>query len=156
MITLQTKHLQIINCHAEKVYPEECCGLLLGRLKGESKLVTEVWETENIWDSNTAASFQEITGLKKRESSKERSFTIDPKVMLQAQKYAYKQQLSIIGIYHSHPDYPAIPSEFDRAIAWQQYSYIIVSVNQGKAQDIRSWVLDEEHQFQEEVFLVDF
>jgi proteasome lid subunit RPN8/RPN11 len=73
--------------------------------------------------------------------------------MLKAQKQARDRNLDIIGIYHSHPDHPAVPSEFDRAIAWQQYSYIIVSVQQGKACDLKNWSLDDDHQFQPEEML---
>jgi proteasome lid subunit RPN8/RPN11 len=82
--------------------------------------------------------------------------------MLKAQKDARDSEallrsadrnLDIIGIYHSHPDHPAVPSEFDRAIAWSQYSYIIVSVQQGKACDLKSWSLDDDHQFQPEEIL---
>jgi proteasome lid subunit RPN8/RPN11 len=69
---------------------------------------------------------------------------------LQAQKQAREQNLHIIGFYHSHPDYPAIPSEFDRLYAWQEYSYIIVAVKNGKPTDINSWCLDETQQFQAE------
>jgi proteasome lid subunit RPN8/RPN11 len=69
---------------------------------------------------------------------------------LRVQKQARDRELDIIGIYHSHPDHPAIPSEFDRAIAWHHYSYIIISVQQGIASDLRSWTLDPHHQFQPE------
>ncbi|WP_156818171.1 Mov34/MPN/PAD-1 family protein [Mastigocladopsis repens] len=77
-------------------------------------------------------------------------FAIAPQVMLQAQKEARDCKLNIIGIYHSHTDHPAIPSECDRQLAWQEYSYIIVSVQKGKASDIKSWLLDDNHQFQQE------
>jgi len=73
--------------------------------------------------------------------------------MFKAQKDARDRNLDIIGIFHSHPDHPAVPSEFDRAIAWQQYSYIIVSVQQGKAWELKSWSLDDNHQFQPEELL---
>jgi proteasome lid subunit RPN8/RPN11 len=73
--------------------------------------------------------------------------------MLKAQKDARDRNLDIIGIYHSHPDHPAVPSEFDRAIAWQRYSYVIVSVQQGKTCDLQSWSLDDNCQFQSEEIL---
>lgn len=75
--------------------------------------------------------------------------------MLKVQKEARDRQLDIIGIYHSHPDHPAIPSEFDRLCGWQAYSYIIVSVLQGKARDVLSWSLDDNHQFQPEEIVVE-
>ncbi|MEW6498957.1 MAG: M67 family metallopeptidase, partial [Cyanobacteriota bacterium] len=85
-----------------------------------------------------------------RKLSRRHRFSIAPQVMLKAQKDARDRNLNIIGIYHSHTDHPAIPSEFDRAIAWSQYSYVIVSVQQGSACDFKSWSLDEEHKFQPE------
>jgi proteasome lid subunit RPN8/RPN11 len=146
-IRVSTEQIEQICLHAEKTYPEECCGLLLGIINERDKLVVEVRPTENSWKA-------ELTELLPIETgSKRNRFSIAPEVLLRVQKEARDRNLSIIGIYHSHPDHPAIPSEFDRAIAWQQYSYTIVSVQQGRAQDIRSWKLDEAHQFQNEEIL---
>ena len=153
MITVQQEHLEQIYIHAQKTYPQECCGLLLGKMNNDNKIVVQVWETENVWNQDAAQSFQEITGTV-RQFSKNNNFSIAPEAMLKAQKYAFQQQLAIIGIYHSHPDYLPIPSEFDRQIAWQQYSYLIVSVIQEKAGELRSWILNDEHQFTEEEIIV--
>jgi proteasome lid subunit RPN8/RPN11 len=70
--------------------------------------------------------------------------------IFQAQKRGRDLNLEIIGFFHSHPDYPAIPSECDRVQAWEVYSYPIVSVIQGKAIEIKSWVLDEDRVFRSE------
>ncbi|GAB1539702.1 M67 family metallopeptidase [Scytonema sp. NUACC21] len=144
MIQLSPQQLQTIYSHAESTYPEECCGLLLGSLAGEAKTVVEVIPTENAWGSEAADPFGDST------ASKRHRYTIAPQVMLQVQKQARDRQLNIIGIYHSHTENPAIPSEFDREYAWQEYSYIIVSVKGSKATDVKSWVLDDHHQFQQE------
>jgi proteasome lid subunit RPN8/RPN11 len=136
--------------YAESTYPEECCGLLLGYLSGDTKTLVEVLPTENSWDEAAADAFQSIESSSHRKPSKRNRFSIDPKVMLKVQKDARDRNLNIIGVYHSHTDHPAIPSEFDRAIAWEQYSYIIVSVQQGTAHDLKSWTLDDNHQFQSE------
>jgi proteasome lid subunit RPN8/RPN11 len=141
--------------HAESTYPEECCGLLLGHLRGDVKTLVEVLPTQNSWGDEGVDDFQAIESSAQRKSSKRNRFSIAPKVMLQAQKDARDRNLDIIGIFHSHPDHPAVPSEFDRAIAWQQYSYIIVSVQQGKACDLKSWSLNDEHQFQPEEILAE-
>lgn len=153
VLKLYAHHLQAIQTHAESTYPEECCGLLLGHLIGDVKTLIEVLPTENSWDDEAADAFQSIEGSAQLESSKRSRFSIAPIVMLKAQKDARNRNLDIIGIYHSHPDHPAVPSEFDQAIAWQQYSYIIVSVQQGKASDLKSWSLDDDHQFQPEEIL---
>lgn len=136
--------------HAESTYPEECCGLLLGHLSGESRTLIEILPTENSWGEETAVAFQSVDGLSKQKSSKRNRFSIAPQVMLKVQKEVRDRNLNIIGIYHSHTDHPAVPSEFDRVIAWPQYSYIIVSVQQGLACDLKSWSLDDNHQFQPE------
>jgi len=154
VLKLYSHHLQAIQNHAERIYPEECCGLLLGQRRGDVKTLIEVLPTENSWDDEAADAFQAIEGSAQLESSKRRRFSIAPVVMLKAQKDARARRLDIIGIFHSHPDHPAVPSEFDRAIAWQQYSYIIVSVQQGKACDLKSWSLDDNHQFQPEDILI--
>lgn len=157
MLKLHSHHLQAIQTHAESTYPEECCGLLLGQRNGDMKTLIEVLPTENSWDDEAADAFESIEGSAELESSKRSRFSIAPEVMLKAQKDARDRKLDIIGIFHSHPDHPAVPSEFDRAIAWQQYSYIIVSVQQGKACDLKSWSLDDDHQFQpEETLTVEF
>ncbi|WP_138503466.1 Mov34/MPN/PAD-1 family protein [Nostoc sp. PA-18-2419] len=146
MIGLSQEHLQTIRTHAEKIYPEECCGIILGHMANEGKTTVEVMPTENAWNTEAGAEF---CGDQTVESKK-RQYTIAPQVMLQAQKQARDRSLSIIGIFHSHPDCSAIPSECDRVYAWQGYSYIIVSVQNGKATEVRSWSLDNTHQFQAE------
>jgi proteasome lid subunit RPN8/RPN11 len=151
MCALQVNWEQIeqIKAHAEKTYPEECCGLLVGKIERQQKRLQKIlWEaiaTENSWNDES-----ELAKLSKTPGSKRDRFSIAPSVLLKWQKEARDRHLSIIGIYHSHPDHAAIPSEFDRAIAWQQYSYIIVSVREGRAIDFRSWAIDETHRFQPE------
>jgi proteasome lid subunit RPN8/RPN11 len=136
ILQLNQEHLQTIHSHAESTYPFECCGIILGI----SKAAVEVISTENAFPV---------------ESEKNRRYAIAPEMMLKTQREARDKSLNIIGIYHSHPDYPAIPSECDRELAWQLYSYIIVSVVKGKASDSQSWTLDENHQFQpEEIQLI--
>jgi proteasome lid subunit RPN8/RPN11 len=140
--------------HAEQAYPDECCGLLMGRLDtADHKILVEVLPTENAWDEETAKTFESLETSEKPLTTTERRYTIAPEVLLNAQKQGRECQLSIIGIYHSHPNHAAIPSEFDRVCAWLGYSYIIVSVQQGKATDIQNWCLDQQHQFQPEAMI---
>ncbi len=138
--------------HAQRCYPEECCGILLGLSHGNQETeVIEVWETENVWDASSEDVFATVVSSQEAQTGTRRDrFTIDPAVLLKAQKYARQENLDIVGIYHSHPDQVAYPSEFDRAIAWETYSYVILSVQQGNVVACRSWRLDDQHQFQEE------
>ncbi|NET34516.1 MAG: M67 family metallopeptidase [Cyanothece sp. SIO1E1] len=156
VLKLTSAHLQTIQAHAERIYAEECCGLLIGKLEHESesnlRLLAEIWEVENTWSSTISITMADLSGDSSSSSAldKSRRYWIDPREMLAGQRYARDRNLDIIGVYHSHPDHPAVPSECDRIYAWPQYSYIIVSVQQGKMSDLRSWNLDQNHQFQPE------
>jgi proteasome lid subunit RPN8/RPN11 len=142
---IHPEQLKIISSHAENTYPEECCGVILGYLDDESKTVVEVIPTVNAWNRE-AENFIEIsTGHNQKDR-----YAIAPQTMLQLQREARDRNLNIIGIFHSHPDHPAFPSQSDRLYAWPLYSYIIVSVINGKASEILSWSLNEQHQFQAE------
>ena len=142
-----------MEAHAERVYPEECCGLLVGKIASEGdreplKSSVKTIALDNEWTPD-------IAGVDRPESvSKQRRYWIDSKDMLRVQKAARDEGLNIIGIYHSHPDNEAVPSECDRAQAWPQYAYVIVSVCNGKAVDIQNWALDSERQFQTEAIRV--
>jgi proteasome lid subunit RPN8/RPN11 len=156
VLKLASHHLETICTHAERIYPEECCGLLLGYLKGEDKILVEVRATENAWNAEAVDDFRQMEPSAKLGVTKRGNYAIAPADILKAQREARDRNLHIIGIYHSHPDHFAIPSAFDTRIAWQQYSYIIISVSQGQAADAKSWCLDDTHQFQpEEIQVVD-
>ena len=150
-LTLLPEHLQQIRHHGETTYPEECCGLVLGKITPTEKIAVELWETENSWSEADREYFTPTDRESGKEYSKRNRFSIAPKEMLRAQKEARTRQLQIIGIYHSHPDGKPIPSECDRSIAWPEYSYLILAVCQGKAGEIQSWILDRNHQFQLEL-----
>lgn len=142
-LKLHPEHLQIINNHAESTYPEECCGIMLGYVAEDRKILITVIPTENAWN-------QEAVNFTVEAQSTKRRYAIAPTFMLQMQREARNRNLNIIGIYHSHPDHPAIPSECDRLYAWPEYSYVIVSVKNGKADELNSFCLDDDHQFQAE------
>ncbi len=146
VLKVTSHHLAAICQHGESTYPNECCGLLLGQIGNGSKTVVEVRATQNVWDAQAAELFEE----KESRANQLSNYTISPQTMLEVQKEARDRNLQLIGIYHSHPNHPAIPSECDRLYAWEQYSYIIVSVIQGKAQELLSWELDSDRTFQTE------
>lgn len=141
--------LAAIRAHGESTYPDECCGLLIGKLSQNRKTVVEVRATQNVWNAQSAEFFLDDTAATTRSH-----YTIAPETMLAVQKDTRDRNLAIIGIYHSHPNHPAIPSECDRLYAWQQYSYIIVSVQQGVACDLNNWSLNAQHQFQPEEIIM--
>ncbi|WP_373544791.1 M67 family metallopeptidase [Chamaesiphon sp.] len=144
-IVITTAQLKTIYDYAEAIYPEECCGILLGRIDGVSKIVVEVIETINIWEKSEVTTLKNLDDLNRTKHSR---YTISPRDILQAQKRGRDLQLDIVGFFHSHPDAPSIPSTCDRERAWEIYSYPIISVTNGKINDIKSWVLNSEEIFQ--------
>ena len=152
VLALSPPQISAIEAHAERAYPEECCGLIVGKITSADaeplKSTLRIVALNNEWTPDTTEPSQP------EHATKQRRYWIDPKDMLRIQKQARDEGLNIIGIYHSHPDNPAVPSECDRAQAWPQYAYVIVSVCNGKAVDIRNWALDSERQFQTEAIRV--
>ncbi|MBW4696439.1 MAG: M67 family metallopeptidase [Aphanocapsa lilacina HA4352-LM1] len=141
-LTINEAQLGAIRAHGERTYPRECCGLLLGRFEPDgAKTLHAVYPVENTWQG--AGEF----GLGDGEGE-ERRFLITPEDYRAGESAARSQGWEVIGTYHSHPDHPARPSEFDRGNAWPVYSYLIVSVQNGHAADLTSWTLDDERQFQ--------
>jgi proteasome lid subunit RPN8/RPN11 len=147
-IVFSAEQLKIIYAHAESVYPEECCGILLGQPDELGRAVVEVILTTNTWEKPALTNAVNIDT--KIERTKHSRYTIDPKDIFLAQKRGREIDLDIIGFLHSHPDNPAIPSTCDRDQAWEIYSYPIVSVIKGKVSNIQSWVLDDTGIFQSE------
>ena len=133
MTTVAPNTREFVIAHGEATYPHECCGFLLGTDSESGRHISHYLEVEN-----------------KRTENRERRFLVAPEDYLRAERYADEQKLQLLGIYHSHPDHPAIPSEHDRKQAMPFFSYFIVSVQQGKGVELRSWLLDQDFQFQEE------
>jgi proteasome lid subunit RPN8/RPN11 len=146
---------------AVAAYPLECCGLMLGRMmpsitdsnEHDDRQVVELVPAQNRWD----ASAQDVTDPQYASSpigeqplDQHRRYWIDPEMMLKVQRDARDRNLVIVGVYHSHPDHPAMPSECDLRLAWPVYSYVIVSTRADQVLDFRSWRLDDQHQFQAE------
>jgi proteasome lid subunit RPN8/RPN11 len=146
-IIFTAAQIQSISAHAEGIYPEECCGILLGKIAKFDRTVVEVIPTVNAWVADRVDNSNPSNELNRSKHSR---YTIAPLAIFQAQKRGRDLDLEIIGFFHSHPDYPAIPSSCDRDQAWEVYSYPIVSVLQGQVSEIKSWVLDGDRLFQPE------
>jgi len=134
-IKLTNEHLARIRQHGERTFPEECGGLLLGTLDGDTRVVHEVWPLENV-----------------RQDSRHNRVELSPLDYAKAEREAAKRDLGVWGYYHSHPNHPAIPSGFDLEHApFTEWSYLIVSVRDGAAQEVRAWTVREDRsQFDEE------
>jgi proteasome lid subunit RPN8/RPN11 len=144
-LAVSTTHLDEIHRHLESLYPQEGCGILLGTIEHRLVTVRQVMTTANVWNNTSET-----------DRSLRDRYEIDPKAMLAALKSARELHLEIVGIYHSHPDHPAIPSECDRTLAWAHYIYVICSIDRGSVSGSVSasvsattaWQLDEARQFQ--------
>lgn len=131
-LEIDPQTLQKMQQHAETAYPNECCGFFYG-LEGEVRQVRVARDVDNA-----------------KEGDQRRRFQIDPQDYRKAEEYAVDHELDLLGVYHSHPDHPAEPSEHDRKVAMPWFSYIIISVLDGNADTIRSWQLNDHRKFEEE------
>jgi len=118
-----------IRAHGVETYPHECCGALLGRdgEAGAPRLVSDLLPLAN-----------------RRDDSPRNRFELTADDVRHAEKAARDKGIELLGWYHSHPDAPARPSEYDRDHAWPWYSYIIVSVQKGEPRDMTSWRLHDD------------
>jgi proteasome lid subunit RPN8/RPN11 len=122
-VKLSQQLLHQIHGHLESGYPNEACGVMLGK----GSVITEVVSADN-----------------QRTDSARNRYLIDPLAYMRIEREADKRGLDVIGIYHSHPDVAARPSQFDLENAWPNLSYLIVSVAKGKAVESHSWRLRED------------
>ncbi len=119
--------MQAIEAHAAETFPEECCGFLIGS-PSEPSRVTAVRRARNVAETN-----------------RERRYVIDPLEQLRVEKELSETGEAVLGFYHSHPNHPAEPSEFDRshAVPWYRW-YVILSIADRKPADLRAWAFQGE------------
>ena len=121
---------EAIRAHGRETYPHECCGALVGR----DSLVTSAVPLPNTTDEGPR-----------------RRFLVRPSDYREAERAAGDAGVDLLGFYHSHPDHPAVPSQYDLDHAWPNLSYVIVAVGRGRPSDVRSWrLLPDRSAFAEE------
>ena len=133
MLTIDQIALDQMIQDAVKTFPDECCGFLFGNEENNRRSVLKIQVVDNA-----------------KEGDKKRRFIISAKDYMRAERFAEENNLQLIGVYHSHPNHPAIPSEHDRVAAQPFFSYIILSVINNEFDHIRSWQLNDQQQFEEE------
>ena len=149
MIILDPRIRQLLTEDALNTFPDECCGFLFGREETDgTRLIIDILVVDN-----------------SKEGDKTRRFEIAPVDYMTAEQHALDHDWSLLGIYHSHPKHPAIPSEHDRKAAQPYFSYVIISVMEADRSSVleaspgnepghtitfRSWLLNEQQQFEEE------
>ena len=125
MLKISARFLKEVHTLGEKSYPEEGVGFLFGTEDGEARDVKVVYPVKNA----------------REKEARHNRYDVAPRDIIEADEKAEEMGLSIIGVFHSHPDHPDEPSEFDLKLANTFFSYIITSVKDGKAVSSRSWRL---------------
>lgn len=128
-LLISDQQLDTIRQHVQSTYPEEGGGLLFGHIAKDGATVKQVRTIANTWDV---------------DAERRRRYLIPPDVMLREMRDADDNDLDIVGYFHSHPDHPAVPSDFDREHALPGWSYVIVSVCEGRADEIHVWQLRDD------------
>ncbi|MDA4130319.1 MAG: M67 family metallopeptidase [Thaumarchaeota archaeon] len=142
-VVLHPQTTSLMESHAASSYPEECCGLLLGSYEDNSRIkrVNEAKRMSNIF----------------QKEERYHRYTIDPKEYLKVENEAESMGFEVVGIYHSHPEAPAKPSQFDMVYAWPTLSYVVISVKNKVPAEAKSWILknDRSEFIQEELMVTE-
>lgn len=128
MIELNQKVVEAITAHAERDYPHECGGMLIGKFEDGKKTVFETFPLQNA----------------REEEARHNRVLILPTDVLKAERYARENKLDVVGYYHSHPEDKGVPSQYDLDHALPVWSYVIASVISGKVVDIFSWEMEND------------
>jgi proteasome lid subunit RPN8/RPN11 len=127
MLRLKEELMERIKEHGRRSYPEECCGFLMGSSDGHAKVVRDILELSNSMQENRS-----------------RRYIVTPEEYREAEDRAQKLHLELLGVYHSHPDHPSRPSQFDLDHALPWWSYIIVAVDRGLPKEAGCWSLRDD------------
>ena len=127
-LLLSEELAQDLRRHGETAYPEEGAGLILGRDEGDRRLAVQLLPLPN----------------RSPDGARRRRYWIDPRDVMEAETQAEREGLDILGVFHSHPDHPAEPSETDREGALPWYVYVITSVRNGSAMESTGWRLADD------------
>ena len=129
--------LRLLERAAIEAYPEECCGVLVGRIPSPAEPGAEVREVVVARNSAT--------------DRRQERYVIDPKLLLRVRNEARERELEVLGYYHSHPDHSATPGRFDLETAWPEIHYLILAVEEERVAGVRCWQLQEGGEAFEEV-----
>jgi proteasome lid subunit RPN8/RPN11 len=125
MIEIEAEPWRTMVLHAERTYPRECCGAMLGQMRGESKIVREAVPLENVFEGEQAERYE-----------------VRSEDLLAADREARSRGLDLIGIFHSHPDARAFFSETDLKNSCPWFSFVVLSVQGGKFDHAKSFLPD--------------
>jgi proteasome lid subunit RPN8/RPN11 len=130
MIVVLESIAQQIEAEGVAAYPNECCGILIGKEVNGRRRVERLAPMKNVFDSG----------------EQYHRFSIDPLAQIEAEKSADESGQVVLGYYHSHPDHPARPSEYDRTHVppWSFYSHIIVAIEKARPAKMTAWSMNED------------
>lgn len=137
MLYIESSVKELLVNDALRTFPDECCGFLLGVEKYDERVVEEIIVVNNA-----------------REGDKRRRFEISASDYRNAEQYTDENNLTLLGVYHSHPNHPSVPSEHDRRVALPFFSYLILSVRRHEVVSLQSWRLNDHSRFEEEKVLI--
>ena len=140
-LEMGAKVLEEIHRQGERAYPEEGAGLLLGEVVDGSKRVSQVLVLNN----------------SREKAARRKRYLLEAEDYADGEEQAERLGLEVLGVFHSHPDHPDVPSDFDREWAWPWFSYLITSVREHQAVGSRSWCLREDRSgfVEEEVVVIE-
>jgi proteasome lid subunit RPN8/RPN11 len=160
MLKISAAAVAEIRAHAVEGYPFEICGVLIGKSEDGTRAVVHAWRVPNTWETQPEERAEMIRALEAAggpaseerwlEADTRRRFLVSPTDIHAAMKRARAEGLDLVGVYHTHPNHPAVPSDFDRSAAWPEWSYVILSVRDGSVAEFRSWFVADDGPFQEE------
>jgi proteasome lid subunit RPN8/RPN11 len=140
IIKLNNDLQQQIFAQMEGTFPNEGGGFLLGEANSDGIVIKDITQVENIFE----------------EEEQYHRYAMTPQDWMRLEDEADEKGLTLVGYYHSHPNAPAIPSDYDRDHALPNFTYIITSVQDGKAVDMRVWKLKADRSaFDNETLIVD-
>jgi proteasome lid subunit RPN8/RPN11 len=128
MIRIDKEAWDVMVAHAESTFPNECCGAMLGEIDGDTKTVRSAFAIENAFQGPQAERYE-----------------LRPEDLLSADREARRQGMDLIGIFHSHPDCDAYFSETDLKNSCPWYSFVVLSIREGRFHHAKSFLPDAEH-----------
>ena len=123
MIKINSGAWETMVAHAQATFPDECCGVMVGKIDADGKSVTTAIALENAY-----------------KGKQEDRYEIRPEDLLAADKNARAQGLDLIGIFHSHPDCDAYFSKTDLENSCPWYSFVVLSIKGGKFDHANSFL----------------
>jgi proteasome lid subunit RPN8/RPN11 len=138
IVRIEKEADEVMKAHSIADFPNESCGFMYGFETDSERIISLAKPVVNV-----------------KEGDQRRRFEISPLDYMKAEMYALQANLSLLGVYHSHPQHPAIASETDLQSAQPYFSYVIYSVMDGEIADVKSWQLNESGKaFEEEIVTI--